>query len=92
MNEEEAKLLSEMKPRINIYRGYIPGLNKTGLSYSISRKKAEWFANRFNKKGEVVNRIILKQDVFAFVNTRGESEIITLKKSFQKQRKPYKLK
>lgn len=81
MNEEEHETFASMPDVITSYRGYIPGKNMTGLSYSLSKEKAEWFANRFqrlNGDGKVIKISIPKKKVFAYMSCRNEQELIIL--------------
>ncbi len=48
------------------------------FSWTTTRKKAEWFANRWRKDGtgKVYSALIPKQDIFMFNNGRDESEVV----------------
>jgi hypothetical protein len=76
MNEEEFNLLQSLPDEVTIYRGCQAGINENGLSWSLNKKKAEFFANRFGKKGIILERKIPKSDIVAVLNGRGESEVI----------------
>lgn len=76
MSKEDQKYFDSLPDIITVYRGYDPGKNKVGFSYSLSEEKAEWFAKRFNKNGMVVKRKISKLKIFAYTNSRNEQEII----------------
>jgi hypothetical protein len=78
MNEEERKMFEELPETLVVHRGFIPGKNKKGLSYTLDEKKAEWFAKRFHKEGEVSTLTIPKSKAFAYLTGRGESEIIMI--------------
>lgn len=77
MEEEDRKYFNSLPDTITIHRGYKE--NKNGFSYSLSEEKAQWFANRWKKEGVVITRTIKKEDAFAYMGGRKESEIITLK-------------
>lgn len=77
MSEKDRKYLKSLPDKVTIYRGYHSN-NKYGLSYSLSKTTAEWFANRFNAKGKVYKRIVSKSEIFAFLSSRNEQEIIVL--------------
>lgn len=76
MTKEEKEYLDSLPEVITIHRGY----RKTpkGFSYSLSKTKATWFANRFGKNGKVKTIKVRKSEVFAFVDSRNEKEIIYL--------------
>jgi hypothetical protein len=79
MDDEERHRFGLLPDVITIYRGCHKGRNEDGLSYSLSKQKAEWFAKRFSsRKGErKVNKLTLpKSECFAFVGGREEEEII----------------
>lgn len=77
MSEEDRLTFHSLPEKFKVYRGYIPRRNKSGFSYTMDRDKAEWFANRFGN-GVVLERIVSKEDVFAYKNDRNEQEIIIL--------------
>lgn len=87
MTEEERQFKDNLKNRVQIYRGCELGVNEIGLSWTLSKEKAEWFANRFGKNGIVRERPINKPEIIAYINARGEQEIIV--KPFIKNRKKY---
>ena len=76
MNEEEFNLLQSLPDEVTISRGCQAGINENGLSWSLNKKKAEFFANRFGKEGIILERKIPKSNIIAFLNGRGESEVI----------------
>jgi hypothetical protein len=75
MTEGDRKFLKSLPEKITIYRGY-QTKNKKGLSFSLSKTTAEWFASRFNANGKVYERTVSKSEVFAFMSSRNEKEII----------------
>jgi hypothetical protein len=79
MSSEDCKYFNNLPDIITIYRGYIPKKNKTGFSYTLDKEKAEWFANRFSNNGNIIEKTIRKKDAFAYLNGRGEQEIIMIK-------------
>lgn len=78
MTKEERKLLSELGDILTVYRGVTAynAKNIRALSWTIDRKKAEWFAHRFGESGTVYTAQIKKSDVLAVFLCRGESEIV----------------
>ena len=62
--------------KITAYRGYAPNQNENGISYTLDKNKAEWFAKRYWKKnGEVKEITITKNKVFAYISTRDEKKL-----------------
>jgi hypothetical protein len=76
MDEEEDNILRSLADEVTIYRGCQKGLNEDGLSWSLDKSKAKFFANRFGKKGIILERKIPKSDIVAVLLGRGESEVI----------------
>jgi hypothetical protein len=76
MDESEFQLLNSLPELVTIYRGCVKGLNEDGLSWTLNKSKAEFFANRFGKEGIILEREIPKSDIIAVLTGRGESEVI----------------
>jgi hypothetical protein len=77
MDAEEREALAKLPDVLVVHRGYVKGKNKNGLSYTLSKEKAEWFAKRFsNGNPAVCTRRVKKTDVLAYLTGRGEDEIV----------------
>jgi hypothetical protein len=76
MVEEEDNILRSLNDEVTVYRGCQKGLNEDGLSWTLDKSKAKFFANRFGKKGIILERRIPKSDIVAVLMGRGESEVI----------------
>jgi hypothetical protein len=76
MDESEVQLLNSLPEFVKIYRGCVKGLNEDGLSWTLDKAKAKFFANRFSKEGIILEREIPKSDIIAVLTGRGESEVI----------------
>ena len=76
MDESEVQLLNSLPEFVKIYRGCQKGLNENGLSWTLNKEKAKFFANRFSKEGIILEREIPKLDIIAVLTGRGESEVI----------------
>jgi hypothetical protein len=79
--EERAKIKS-LPAYITIYRGASKRKEAlTGLSWTLSKTKAEWFAKRWlsgGRPGAVVERRVFSANVKAYFAERGEDEIIMI--------------
>lgn len=78
MSEKEYQKYLELPSEIILYRGVAIGRNPKGLSWTDNRKKAMWFAHRFDtddKQGYVLSKKISKENILA-VFDRGEDEIL----------------
>lgn len=78
MDENERFTLANLPETVEIYRGCLNGINEDGMSWTLNRDKAEFFANRFSKGGIVLSKQINKSDIIAVFNGRGEAEVICL--------------
>jgi hypothetical protein len=76
MGEEEDNILRSLSNQVTIYRGCQKGLNEDGLSWTLDKSKAKFFANRFGKKGIILERKIPRSEIVALLTVRGETEII----------------
>jgi hypothetical protein len=79
MNKGEAKKLDHMPDEFEIYRGYSISNRWKGLSWTIKKDKALWFATRFKRPNETAKLAygtIKKEDVIAYLESRQESEIV----------------
>ncbi len=77
MTEEELEVYNSFSHTLTVYRG-CDNQNQRGLSYTLDKQKAEWFANRFNKNGKVIEKTVFKSNIFAYLNRRDEEELIIL--------------
>jgi hypothetical protein len=79
MNDEERAVLESLPEKVTVYRG-CTRRNANGISYTLSREKAEWFAHRFGQTGYVKQVIVSKHEIYAYLNGRKEQEVIILGK------------
>lgn len=75
MSEQDFKEFAELPQTMTIYRGEC---NDGGISWTRSKKTAEFFARRpFNEStGKVSKRRVHKSQVFAYFTGRNEQEVI----------------
>jgi hypothetical protein len=80
MSEDEREALAAMPEELTIHRGYShPGGTRLGFSWTLSEDRADWFARRLARDGEVPVVLISKvgrADVIAYFTGRGEEEIV----------------
>ena len=78
MTEAERKLLAALEETVTVYRGVTPynAKNVKALSWTLDKKKAEWFAHRFGEKGPVYQAQINKGNILAVFTGRNESEVV----------------
>lgn len=78
MNEDDREALEKLPEIFTIYRGTQEGV-PLGLSWTLDPDKAAWFANRFKPPQPLVLKgTVSKANVFAYLEGRGEQEIVVL--------------
>lgn len=79
MDEEELSVFNSLPDEITIYRGCSWSSGKEGISWTLDKKTADWFARRWLDSGErgyVWSAKISKKNIIAYINNRGEKEVI----------------
>ena len=76
MDEEDDQILRSLPDEVTIYRGCQKGINENGLSWTLDKSKAEFFAKRLGKDGIVLEKKISKLDIIAVFTGRNEAEVI----------------
>lgn len=74
MSVEDEDYFNRLPQRIMIHRGG----DREGLSWTLDRERAKWFARRWDKNAGVHTVTIDKSEVFAYTDARNEQEIIYL--------------
>lgn len=70
--------------KIKIYHGQNGDYNPNDeMSWTISKKTATFFANRFGNVGKVMSKLITRESVQDYYNSRGEHEVIVFPKRFK---------
>lgn len=80
MDDEDREALAKLPDRLTIYRGSSAGL-PPGLSWTLDRDRAEWFARRFEREGHapiLYAGIVYKDDVIGYLTGRNEEEIVVI--------------
>jgi hypothetical protein len=78
MTEEELEFFNNLPEEITIYRG---AESIKGISWTLSKENAEWFAKRFEINGTVFEKTVKISDCFCYLNEREEQEIIYIDKA-----------
>lgn len=77
MNEQEKKLWEQLPKEVNLFRGLQTSKSKeNGLSWTLDKEKAIWFANRWKENGKVLTVTIPKEKIFTVFLERGENEVV----------------
>jgi hypothetical protein len=78
MDEDEQFAFDNLGDKFTVYRGCQEGLNEDGISWTLKREKAQWFANRFQDDGVILEKAVTKQDAVALFIGRNESEVVII--------------
>ena len=78
MDEDDYQRFMDLDDVVTVYRGVtsMNAKNIKALSWTLDRDTAEWFAHRFGENGTVYEAQIQKKYIYAFFNSRNESEVI----------------
>ena len=76
MSQENFKVYENLPDTFTVYRGLQENAQEDGLSWTLSKDVAEWFANRFDNEGEIIEKVIHKSEVIAYFNDRDEEEVV----------------
>jgi hypothetical protein len=79
MDPAEQMTFHNLPPSFTVWRGVQYRGRKKGLSWTLDKNRAEWFAKRYLKKGRtpwLCSATVLKSYVHAYLNGRNEQEII----------------
>jgi len=76
MEKEDYDHYMSLPEKVKIYRGVREYKCEKGLSWTQSKKKAEWFSQRYGAKGYVLEGEIAKEHIFAYFDGRKEQEIV----------------
>lgn len=78
MDWDEQMAFASLADTVTVYRGCQEGINENGISWTLKREKAEWFATRLKKEGIVLEKEISKRDIIAVFTGRNEFEVVII--------------
>lgn len=90
MGQENYEVYEKLPDTFTVYRGLQENAQEDGLSWTLSKDVAEWFANRFDNEGKIIEKVIHKSEVIAYFNDRDEEEIVLDIKKVLKREKAEK--
>lgn len=90
MGQENYEVYENLPDTFVVYRGLQENAQEDGLSWTLSKDVAEWFANRFDNEGEIIEKVIHKSEVIAYFDDRDEEEIVLDIKKVLKREKEEK--
>lgn len=68
--------ISDLSGVVMIYRGVGSEKYRDGISWTLDKSKAEWFATRFTDDGIIYSAKVKSKDILYYISERGEEEII----------------
>lgn len=87
MDKEDYEKYTSLPEKLTIYRGVRNPEYKYEMSWTLSKSKAEWFANRFDSDNPIVLKVLIdKKDILCYTNDRGEDEVIINPKKIDKEK------
>lgn len=90
MDADERKTFKKLPDELTIFRGF-GGDRGKGLSWTLDREKAVWFAKRFHavhgRPGRIIEGVCNKVDVIAHFTSRKESEIVIDPEKVRRQKR-----
>ena len=76
MGQENYEAYENLPDTFVVYRGLQENAQEDGLSWTLSKDVAEWFASRFENNGKIIEKTVHKTEVIAYFSDREEEEII----------------
>lgn len=76
MSQENYEAYENLPDTFVVYRGLQENAQEDGLSWTLSKDVAEWFASRFENDGEIIEKTVHKSEVIAYFNDRDEEEVV----------------
>jgi hypothetical protein len=89
MSSSERKALKALPDVIQVWRGVGHRTAARGMSWTINKTKAEWFARRYSsddRTPHLVSGVVLKTDVLAYFTGRNESEVVAMPSRVKNQK------
>jgi hypothetical protein len=77
MDERELARLEVLPDTVRVWRGTDRKMAIKGLSWTLDKERAIWFANRFHRQGYLVHGVVDKADIRAVFLCRNEDEVVS---------------
>lgn len=61
---------------ITVYRGQGSKSTKDGMSWTLDKKTAQFFANRFGQKGKILEKKVKVAEILDYLTDRSEAEVL----------------
>jgi Fe-S-cluster formation regulator IscX/YfhJ len=83
MNDEDRRTLAGLPDPLTVYRGFHHDEGQHGMSWTMSRERAAWFASRLCRDEDltpprVAQGQLARADALAYFSDRGEQEVLAL--------------
>ncbi len=81
MDTYDFQAYSNLPDVVTVYRGCQKNQNENGLSWTLDKEKAQFFATRLGKQGIVLEKTVKKNQIVAVLLGRNEQEVIITERS-----------
>lgn len=80
MDAEEQAIFGGLAETVTIYRGYQYNASMRGMSWTVDRDRAIWFARRFARRAapKLATVTVARSKILAYFDGRNESEVVVL--------------
>jgi hypothetical protein len=79
--DDNYETYSNLPDVVTVYRGCQKNQNENGLSWTLNKERAQFFANRLGKQGIVLEKTVKKNQIVAVLLGRNEEEVIITERS-----------
>lgn len=66
MDDNEKKVYDELPDVVELYRGICSDEYYPAMSWTLDKTQAEWFANRFNRNGKIIEAKVRKEHIYCY--------------------------
>jgi hypothetical protein len=81
MDEDDFDAYSNLPDVVTVYRGCQKNQNENGLSWTLDKSRADFFAHRLRDNGVVLEKKVSKNQIVAVLLGRNEQEVIIIERN-----------
>jgi hypothetical protein len=83
--QEELAVLATMPEPLRVFRGVGHRRGFSGISWTLSQERAQYFATRFSDNGFVASGVVVKDSIRAYLTERNEAEVVVFPEQVRDQ-------
>jgi hypothetical protein len=83
--QEELAVLATMPEPLRVFRGVGQRRGLSGISWTLSPERAQYFATRFSDNGFVASGVVVKDSIRAYLTERNEAEVVVFPEQVRDQ-------